>query len=1040
MAAAAAAAAAAEEEALAILRRFSHPAGQVVPGTCLPALFAHEAFVAKVREEEAAGVALRTVSPGPPAASPGVEDTAREMPMAAFTAEELRGDRPDTLPPGFYLRRTPAELSTSVVERRKDNWTPNMFVLVMGPRYRPLFLRHVRNAEGRGAGGWPPLPCDAAGVPQPPSAFVYAELIFGAYCITFHRSMLNAPGVVFTPLFAPAPASDPNWWLRREGVLDAVACCNTVPPIPPGICLAFGRLASSSSVKKHTDPKAPGGMTFQASRAQHPVVAGRKLFEAAEVGEAAFVPDDADEDGEAAEPPLEDDGDGCSAALANAEQQDGSVGYVVFRANIGGLGLLDEREQPGQRVVLYARCAYGRSALDTLDAQRARVRTAVRFALANAPLCADGVTPAVSLDSVGGGWRELVCDPEELEAAVAGFRAVDATAHAEAQVVRWLAAANPADGLEAVRLEAAFRMKAAACCGPSPPPSAGGVTVELDGRFRTFGPEELPAVLEMVAVATARATNWAAQCAASPALHFLAPPDLDAFAGGKRVLCVGLVFRVALGTARTGAAAAEGMTRPVLLRAYRTLSDLGTRLQWDMQLFDPQLLVTSTALETHLLYMTDKAPGILSVHSAKAGLPARQTKTSGTRRVKDPNDALPDFVVDMCEESFEREVVAATGGGGGGGTGGGPSATAPPLSREAAAANPLLRLWIRGPHLPTAVPGTEVSIYRPGSKCGSTHFAGTSHAWPVYGGLVERCITTPRSEAFPWGYFGPDVDAAGREAAVDLLYPPLYNTVKGQVWDALLGRWQLPSFAPRRWQNAYGVSPAILRRAQFFLLWPATPGEYRAPGAVRVWDLKQSCEAVLHFMSRYGRIIRNVLGNRRRSVRTDAFVLPLNDVWRVKQETPPQAPVADVLLSVYNAFRHNLLMGEEPRRAANLYDSQSNPGLGVASGGAGGGGAAARRAAPTKAACRAGGGGPAAAAAAAPPSPAEADEEEAALRALEDIAEGYHVEEAVAAVALVNMSYCPAEAGSVLGPALTGGSVVGPDTLQLMRFIAASTE
>ena len=115
-----------------ILQQYETLAGRCYENTGLPRLFVRpEAF------ESAAAVASEIVAA---AAVPAV----REVPYDAFTAEELWGERPDTLPPGFYLRRTPTEVTNNT---RKDNWAPNMWALTMGPGYRKLLLRNVRNAE-----------------------------------------------------------------------------------------------------------------------------------------------------------------------------------------------------------------------------------------------------------------------------------------------------------------------------------------------------------------------------------------------------------------------------------------------------------------------------------------------------------------------------------------------------------------------------------------------------------------------------------------------------------------------------------------------------------------------------------------------------------------------------------------------------------------------------------------------------------------------------------------------------------------------------
>lgn len=183
---------------------------------------------------------------------------------------------------------------------------------------------------------------------------------------------------------------------------------------------------------------------------------------------------------------------------------------------------------------------------------------------------------------------------------------------------------------------------------------------------------------------------------------------------------------------------------------------------------------------------------------------------------------------------------------------------------------------------------------------------------------------TPRSTEFPWGFFDDSVSKAQRESCMDILYAPLYNSVKGQIW-ALDGYWRRPEFRRREWETAYGVSVSLMHRAMLFLLYPAFACEYNTPITLDIWELKQSCEAVMQFMSRWGRIIRGVLQNRRRKVRDDVQGVTRNYVAAVGRRVK-DAPIANVFLSAYNAFPENLIVGEAPRRCGDIMDPRANPG------------------------------------------------------------------------------------------------------------------
>ena len=711
-----------------IFARFRHAAAQAVPETCIPSAFL---------SETPRHVTLHEWVDASPASA---TRSCREIPASYFTQEELFGARPDTLPPGFYLRRTPVcpgkgssavlrggSAATAVPSNAAHTWSPNLYCLVMGPGYRKLFVRPVRNMEPLPA--HVALPKDAAGVTQDVDSFVWAELLFGAYCIVFSKRKLSSPGVQCYPAFLPSPSADINWWARKDNSLELLHALNTVPPVPPGICFPFDRLSGELAVDRKRGPDGAYALLSRTGLKEHPVIAGRALFP------AAGITQDARKDG-----------------------QDGSVGYLVFRANIVTLGFQNELDQPGQRVVLYARVAFGRGALDPPDAQLARASAAMRFALSNMPPLEDG-SPAAFLDvgthgRANGDGRLFTLTPEHFGTEVSAVNVVDVAEQTLAQVARFLAGAHAdADAYADALVRARAHIQFADTDAPAPlsddavlpssisiPRSDGGAAIVFEWAVHAN-------IREMVSAARAIATKWAAHAAASPVLHYLAPPDAPAFraaAATPVVAVIGFCIRVRLGASFSEAFDATNTLE--IAKAYRALSDAGTRLMWDAMFFDPQLLITSTKSETLLNFMTDKAPGILNVRSAKYGMPPHTTDTSMLRRIKDPSPALQGFVVETTSDSHGAE----------------PTARAPPLTREAANDIPLLRLWIRGPPLPTAVPGAEVSIYRADTKGTATKFSGTCHSWPVHGGYVYQQIHRPRSAEFPYGIFtADDADDAG---------------------------------------------------------------------------------------------------------------------------------------------------------------------------------------------------------------------------------------------------------------------------------------
>jgi hypothetical protein len=836
-------------------------AGRTLLGKCLPRMFSIDADVLEGRLE---AFTIPVANVGMPASEGGAAASCRELPPSVFTYEEMYGPRPDTLPPGFHMRQTPVEIANCVRINKKGRqckllYNPNLYALVMGPGHRPIFGRYIRQLSSAAAG-------------TNAHQWIYLECIFFAYSITFHVSMLNAPGVQFYPAFVPTPASDLNFWARS--VTDYVGPMNTVPPVPPGTFVTFGRLPGPLSVRQTKSGK-DYVLTSKFGQV-HPIVDGKCLF-----------------------PPMEDEG----APMSDPSYQDGGVAYVVHRMNPVEMGFQDESVQPGQPVILYARLAFGNQALESIDDQRTAIFRAVRYALYNSPRDADG-RQFVQLDTSHDGQAAadfgtcFVYDTEEFgEKVVAGcVNAVDIGQQALLLLARWILKDNAQASFQEALREAKFHTAFVASGADG---DGAATDVVVDGFVRTYDATDYGPITELVTAAKNMARSWYALSDVAPAIYYMAPPDKAAF-GEKPVVVIGFIVHVQLGVERTSPA--NSHTPPEMYDMYKTVSDVATRFMWDMMFYNSQLSVVSTRKETLLSLFTEKAPGMLNVWSGKTGLPSRTTSTSQSRRIKNPHEALysktEPFVVETSDVPLKEPECQQV---------------LPALDRAAANANPLLRMMIRGPALPSEVPGTEVSVYRAGSKGGMTEWAGTCHAWITQGGLVWHKIMKAQTVENPWGFFGPEVSKEEREAAVDLLYAPFYNSVKGQNWK-LDGYWKSPDFRRREWETAYGVSVADMHRAMGYLMYPAFANEHAAPTTMRIWQLKQRCEAVLHFMSRYGRIVRGVLQNRRRRVRQDVPFVIRNYISQVGQRVPG-APIANLFLSGYNAFSKCLILGGDVHAA-----------------------------------------------------------------------------------------------------------------------------
>jgi hypothetical protein len=866
------------EEAHRIRERFSKgAAASSFPNSCIPTMFLVEQDLPEKLRVYVPPVAgpVTTNHPvliedefesdgavclGPSEDEHAPQPACRELPLTEFEPWEFAADRPCTLPPGFFLRQTPNLSDVSNLKREPKhgrlctlNWNPHLYMLRMAAGYRVLFGRCLR-VSGAEYQNWR-----------------YFELPFSAYCIVFHVKQLDVPGVEFKPAFVPVPSADPNWWGKT--VTDWTSTMNTVPAIPSGAYINFGRLPREHSVQQLREAgtaiiASPGdgvpSFKLTSKLDNHPIVNGQALF-----------------------PPLGD---------SAKELPEGGVGYIVLRWN-RQMGVLNEQEHCGQPLVFYARLAFGSQALATVPEQRAHIYEAVKFALANCPgghIVLDPSHAHQTAENFG------ICTETPAasfgEAIASGsINAVDIEHQTLLLISKWVLHDNPTVTSEETDMEAKFRVEFARTWVPSDFVPA-SIDTKLGMFARTFEAFEYEDVLNMVASAREIAKNWHDLAKPSAVMYRIAPPDVVAF-GDKPVVVVSFIVRVRLGAQATDLFSEQ--TSPDMHRLYRTVSDYGTRFMLDLMLMNQQLSVVSSDKETLLMIFCDKAPGMLNVGTGKKAMPALTTSTSSCRVIKDPHPSWKGVVETIDEEKPEP-----------------PCAYAPHMDLAAANANVALKLVISGGSTsPMGVAGTEVSIYEPGTAAGSTQVSGTCHQWPVLGALIHSWTYTPKSEEYPWGLYLENVTEEERRQSVQFLYAPYYNVTEGQVWKRD-GNWCKPGFLRREWNDtAYGVSVDLLHRATFFLNYPGFASEYKRPATFKIWDLKQRCEAVMHWMSRYGRLVRKLLDKGKRDQRVDAQLMMRNYVAAVGRRVPG-APIADLQLSAFVGFADITIAGETRRPRA----------------------------------------------------------------------------------------------------------------------------
>ena len=273
-------------------------------------------------------------------------------------------------------------------------------------------------------------------------------------------------------------------------------------------------------------------------------------------------------------------------------------------------------------------------------------------------------------------------------------------------------------------------------------------------------------------------------------------------------------------------------------------------------------------------------------------MPIKATSTSDHRRIKNAHPAIPGLEIFTTGKDVGRLPVSR----------------APDMSREQADRNPLLKALIRGGKTPYAVPGVEASIYDSNHKC-QTIVAGTRHSWSVKGAILYKRIMTPRSRDFPLGFFDGAVGQTERNEALQFLFPPDYNSAACQIYSET-GAWSLPGTTHRRWKKPYGVDVSVMHRAMWWwYTYPAFISDKTHPSAIDIWTLKMRAEAEIHWMGRWGRIIRQLLNKRRRKVRSDYACAVFRNYY-CRLNRVPGAPIADILLSAVNVFRENMILGE----------------------------------------------------------------------------------------------------------------------------------
>lgn len=827
---------------------------QYLPGTLIPAAFATSESVGC----SSAGSTSRPL--------PAYKSLPKHL---CGAGTDLMSDRPSTLPEGFSLFPTPKDSEISTFSSAvNSSWKSNLYILKMGPAYAPIIGRALRLVDK-------------------PTTLAF-EIMYASYSISFEQSMLDAPGVQFYPAFLGLHSSgDINFYAKQNQ--DMFQMQNVIPSAPPGAYLAFGRMSGRMAVK----PSRTAGL--YSSVQDHPVVNGARLFPSDLLSEPAKKKK---KNGKPA---------GC--------MQEGGIGFLVFRPNYDHFGLEPERcrgaggRVGGQLTQLYFRCAFGPEALGSVEAQATIVRDALAYAIGNSPRD-DAGQPFISVVHT---MEPVLVPSTSVAEACEAFETHRVVNSADVDVViKWLLAVNicrenrdmPWD---AAFMEAGFQMSVGVYMDALTLTSAEveAVSVEMSGTVsgvtkfeavqtvmhsndqRMYSADEVRVVYETYCTARQKALVRHAASHCSPVMVYTAPPDTEKFAG-RPVVVFGVLLSI-----RLGLTTMDTLTPYERRLCRRIAGDIGTRVMCDAMLFNPVLAVTPCASECMLSLFTDKAPGLLNVRSACTGTPIKATSTSDHRRIRNAHPAI------LGLEIFTTEMdVPAL-----------PSAAVPEMTREQADRNPFLQALIRGGNTPYAVPGVEVSIYDSTHTC-QTIVAGTRHSWSVKGAILYHRIMTPRSKDYPLGFFDASVTDVQREEAVQFLFPPDYNSTACQIYSET-GAWSKEGTTHRPWRKPYAVDVAVLHSAMWWwYTYPAFLADKTHPSAIDIWTLKTRAEAEVHWMGRWGRIIRQLLNKRRRQIRSDYAQAVFRNYYCALKRVP-DAPIMDMVLSAINVFKDTLILGEQ---------------------------------------------------------------------------------------------------------------------------------
>jgi hypothetical protein len=787
-------------------------------------------------------------------------------------------DRPSTLPAGFDLRPTPpdsgiANFAMPVNPARTCNssWKSNLYVLKMGAAYAPIIGRALRLVD---------TPTTLA-----------LEIMYSSYSIFFEQRLLESPHVEFYPAFLGTHSSgDVNYYAKQD--TDCFQTRNVVPSAPPGAYLAFGRMSGGMAVK----PDRRSGL-FSAVH-DHPVVNGARLFPSSMLTHHS-VPKKKKKNGKPA---------GC--------MQEGGIGFLVFRPNYDHFDIEPERcrgaggRAGGQLTQLYFRCAFGGEALASVEAQATIVRDALAYAVGNSPRDDVG-QPFIS---VVHNMAPVLLPSTSVEEACKAFEDEKLVNVADVDVVtKWLLAVticrdNKEVPWDVAFTEAGFQLSLGVYMDSltaSTTAHVEAVSVEMSGSVsgltkfdavqtvmhsndqRMYSADDVRKVYETYCSVRQKALNRHAAAHCSPVLLYTAPPDADKFAG-RPVVVFGVLLSI-----RLGVTTVDTMTPFERRLCRRTAGDIGTRVMCDAMLFNPVLAVTPCASECMLSLFTDKAPGLLNVRSACTGTPIKATSTSDHRRIRNAHPAIPGLEIFTTVEHVPTL----------------PAAAVPDMTREQADRNPFLKALIRGGSTPYSVPGVEVSIYDSTHTC-QTIVAGTRHSWSVKGAILYHRIMTPRSKDYPLGFFDAFVGDVERQEAVQFLFPPDYNSTACQIYSET-GKWCQAGTTHRPWRKPYAVDVAVLHSAMWWwYTYPAFGTDKTHPSAIDIWTLKTRAEAEVHWMGRWGRIIRQLLNKRRRKIRSDYAEAVFRNYYCALNRVPG-APIMDMVLSAINVFKYTLILGEE---------------------------------------------------------------------------------------------------------------------------------